>query len=62
MRMKFCAFLKRLAPVGFLAFVSVLRAGDVALSDGQNAENIVGQTDGGGAGVYTQGGPFNLKT
>jgi DNA-binding beta-propeller fold protein YncE len=57
--MKFCAFLKRLAPVGLLVIVSVLRAGDVALSDGQNADNVVGQTDGGGAGVYTQGGPFN---
>ncbi|MBL8024717.1 MAG: hypothetical protein JNK54_10650, partial [Elusimicrobia bacterium] len=54
-------FFKRLAHLGFLVFVSVLRAGDVPLSDGQNAENLVGQTDVGGNPVYTQGSPYNSQ-
>jgi DNA-binding beta-propeller fold protein YncE/predicted nucleotidyltransferase len=33
-----------------------LWAGDVAISDGQNAEEVVGQTDSGGAAIYTEGG------
>jgi predicted nucleotidyltransferase/6-phosphogluconolactonase (cycloisomerase 2 family) len=55
------AFFKWLALLGVLAFVSVLRAGDVALSDGQNAEDVVGQYDSGGNPVFNQGTAFNSQ-
>jgi 6-phosphogluconolactonase (cycloisomerase 2 family)/predicted nucleotidyltransferase len=41
--------------------VASLWAGDVAISDGQNAEDVVGQTDSGGVGVYTQRGDYNSQ-
>jgi DNA-binding beta-propeller fold protein YncE len=55
------AFFKWLALLGILTFVSVLRAGDVALSDGQNAEDVVGQFDGSGNPLFDQGSPFNSQ-
>jgi DNA-binding beta-propeller fold protein YncE len=53
-----CLF-KCLAPLGVGLFAAALWAGDVAISDGQNAEDVLGQTDGGGAGVFTQGTPYS---
>jgi DNA-binding beta-propeller fold protein YncE len=53
--------LKLLVPLGVLAFVASLRAGDVPLTDGQNAEDVVGQFDGGGNPVFTQGSPYNSQ-
>ncbi|MBK8870389.1 MAG: hypothetical protein IPN19_04950 [Elusimicrobia bacterium] len=45
---------KILAPLGLVVLSAALRAGDVALTDGQNAEDVVGQTDVNGAGVFTR--------
>ncbi|MBK8871654.1 MAG: hypothetical protein IPN19_11635 [Elusimicrobia bacterium] len=52
---------KILAPLGLVVLSAALRAGDVALTDGQNAEDVVGQTDVNGAGVFTQGGFYNTQ-
>ncbi|MBK8870453.1 MAG: hypothetical protein IPN19_05275 [Elusimicrobia bacterium] len=52
---------KILAPLGLVVLSAALRAGDTAIVDGQNAEDVVGQTDGNGAGVFTQGGFYNTQ-
>ncbi len=51
--------LMRWVPLGGLLFSPFLRAADIALYDGQNAEDAVGQTDGSGGPSFTNSGPFN---
>jgi 6-phosphogluconolactonase (cycloisomerase 2 family) len=51
-----------LAPMGLVVLSAALRAGDTAISDGQNAEYVLGQTDGGGALIYTEGDALNSQT
>lgn len=50
--MKRNLFRQILAPLGLVVLSAALRAGDTAISDGQNAEDVLGQTDGGGGGGF----------
>jgi hypothetical protein len=48
--------LKRLAPLGAMALVTTLRL-NAAISDGMNAENILGQLDDSDNPVWTTASP-----
>lgn len=54
--MDFIALLKRLAPLGFLLLMAPWRA-DAVISDGMNAENILGQLDDSDNPVWTTAVP-----
>ncbi|MBK8574506.1 MAG: hypothetical protein IPN90_02095 [Elusimicrobia bacterium] len=50
-----------LAPLGLGLLSAALWAGDTAIVDGQNAEDVVGQTDAGGNAVFTDGTPYDSQ-